>query len=242
MEFEQQDLIKETPEKEEGTKPHYYGHRQRLRAKVLNGSMDNLADYELLELLLFMSIPRKDVKPLAKKLLENFGSMHELINAQYQRLASIEGVTDNIFISLTLVRELMNRILKQKIMNKNAISSWGSLVDYLKSSMGGLKLEQFRVLFLNKKNILIADEVMANGTIDQTPVYPREIIKKALFHEAGAIILVHNHPSGNTKPSRSDIELTSKIVEAANAVNITVHDHVIIAGNEYYSFKSNILL
>lgn len=223
-------------------KPHYHGHRQRLKERMLNSSLENFADYELLEFLLFSAIPRKDVKPLAKKLLENFGGLQSLINADRNKLLSVEGTNDNTFISFSIVRELMNRILKQQVINQNIISSWDALINYLKSAMGGLKLEQFRALFLNKKNILIADEVMATGTIDQTPVYPREIIKRALLHEAGAIILVHNHPSGSSKPSKADIELTGRIVEAANSVNITVHDHVIIAGNEYFSFKSNILL
>ncbi len=222
--------------------PHYIGHRQRLKNKVLEASAETLADYELIELLLFTSVPRKDVKPLAKKLIEHFGGLSGVVNSERDKLLSIEGTSDNMFINFSVMRELMIRILKQKVINKNVISSWAALVDYLKATMSSLKIEQFRVLFLNKKNTLLADEVIANGTIDQTPVYPREIIKRALFHEAGAIILVHNHPSGSTKPSKADIALTNKIVEVANAVNVTVHDHVIIAGNEYFSFKSNILL
>ena len=134
------------------------------------------------------------------------------------------------------------RMLKQKVMNHNVISSWSILIDYLKATMGNMKTEQFRILFLNKKNILIADEVLSQGAIDQATIYPREIIKRALFNEAGAIILVHNHPSGVSKPSNTDIKLTHKIVETCANVNISVHDHVIIAANEYFSFKSNMLL
>jgi DNA repair protein RadC len=221
---------------------HYIGHRQRLKDKLLNNLPEHFADYELLEMLLFFSIPRKDVKPLAKELLEHFGSLFSLINTDKSKLLPIDKVNENVCVNLYLVRELINRVLKQKISNKNIISSWNSLLDYLKSSMSPLKTEQFRILFLNKKNVLLADEVLANGTIDQIPVYPREIIKRALFHEAGSIILVHNHPSGSSKPSKVDIELTNKIVQICASINITVHDHVIITVNDYYSFKSNMLL
>ncbi|RYE06054.1 MAG: JAB domain-containing protein [Rickettsiaceae bacterium] len=226
----------------EADKPHYIGHRQRLKEKLLKHSAKHLADYELVELLLFAAIPRKDVKPLAKNLLKHFGSLSNLINSDKDKLALLEGTNENVCVSLYLVQELISRILKEKIESKNSISSWAALLDYLKFSMGNLKVEQFRTLFLNKKNILIADEVMGIGTIDQAPVYPREIIKRALFHEAGAIILVHNHPSGSSKPSKADLELTNKIVETCKSVNVTVHDHVIIADGQYYSFKSNMLL
>ncbi|MGI4775409.1 MAG: RadC family protein [Janthinobacterium lividum] len=223
-------------------KPHYIGHRQRLKEKLMKSSAEHFADYELIELLLFAAIPRKDVKPLAKSLLKHFGSLSNLINSDKDKLLLFEGINENAYVNFHLVRELMNRILKQKIDGKNTISSWAALLDYLKFAMGSLKVEQFRTLFLNKKNILIADEVMGMGTIDQAPVYPREIIKRALFHEAGAIILIHNHPSGSSKPSKADLELTNKIVETCRSVNVAVHDHVIIAGSEYYSFKSNMLL
>lgn len=221
--------------------PHYVGHRLRLKQKLLRIT-EGLADYELLEVLLFSAIPRKDVKPLAKHLLEHFGDLSNLINADKEKLLLVEGMNENICCSLYLVRELIRRILKHKIVKQNVISSWDALLDYLKSSMGSLKIEQFRILFLNKKNILIAEEIIGVGTIDQAPVYPREIVKRALFHEAGAIILVHNHPSGRSKPSKADIVLTNKIAETCHSVNITVHDHVIITDNEYYSFKSNMLL
>lgn len=224
------------------SQPHYFGHRQRLRQKVFDHQLDNLADYELLELVLFNAIPRRDVKPLAKKLLEQFGRLSDLINADKDKLLSLEGINKNFCINLYIIRELINRILKQKIVNNNIIGCWSELLDYLKLTMGGLKVEQFRVLFLNKRNVLIADELMSAGTIDQAPVYPREIIKRALFHEAGAIILTHNHPSGSPSPSKSDVELTRKITDVCNSVNISVHDHVIIASGEYYSFKSNLLL
>ena len=154
----------------------------------------------------------------------------------------VSGVTESIYLHLRTVREILNRVFTERIQDKNIISSWCQLLEYLKFNMGCLKIEQFRVLFLNKKNVLIADEVMAMGTIDQTPVYPREIVKRSLFHEAGALILVHNHPSGDPKPSNVDIDLTTQIINACKTVNVTVHDHVIIGGNEYYSFKSNMLI
>ncbi|WP_341753310.1 MULTISPECIES: RadC family protein [unclassified Candidatus Tisiphia] len=221
--------------------PHYIGHRQRLRQRIVM-SAENLANYELLEMILFSVIPRKDVKPLAKELLTRFGSLADLINTDKEKLLNIKGTNDNLYINFVTMRELTNRMLKQKVMNHNVISSWSILIDYLKATMGNMKTEQFRILFLNKKNILIADEVLSQGTIDQATIYPREIIKRALFNEAGAIILVHNHPSGVSKPSNTDIKLTHKIVETCANVNISVHDHVIIAANEYFSFKSNMLL
>ena len=225
----------------ENKDPHYVGHRQRLKQKLLE-STAGLADYELVEILLFSTIPRRDVKPLAKKLLEHFGNLYNLINADKEKLLLVDGINENICSSLYLIKEMIRRILKHKIIKQNVISSWGALLDYLKSTMSGLKVEQFRILFLNKKNVLIAEEIIGVGTIDQAPVYPREIVKRALFHEAGAIILVHNHPSGSSKPSKADITLTDTIVETCNSVSISVHDHVIIAGNDYYSFKSNMLL
>ncbi|MDR0297010.1 MAG: DNA repair protein RadC [Rickettsia sp.] len=221
--------------------PHYIGHRQRLRQRIIV-SAENLADYELLEMILFSVIPRKDVKPLAKELLTRFGSLADLINTDKEKLLNVKGTNDNLYVNFVIMRELTNRMLKQKVINQNVISSWSILIDYLKATMGNMKTEQFRILFLNKKNVLIADEVLSQGTIDQATIYPREIIKRALFNEAGAIILVHNHPSGVSKPSNTDIKLTRKIVETCANVNISVHDHVIIAANEYFSFKSNMLL
>jgi DNA repair protein RadC len=221
---------------------HYIGHRQRLKQKLLDGSLETFADYELLEMLLFTSIARRDVKPIAKNLLAKFGDLTNVINSEQNTLLMIEGVNSNVFINFSIVRELINRILRQKVVNHNVISSWSALLDYLKFNMSSLKVERFRILFLNKKNILIKDEVLSIGTIDQIAIYPREVIKRALLYEAGAIILVHNHPSGAVKPSKADIDLTKKIVEICDSVNISVHDHVIIANNEYFSFKSEMLL
>ncbi len=224
-------------------KKHHIGHRSRVRDKIFSSySLEAFQDYELVEFLLFSSIPRRDVKPLAKSLLDSFGDLSNLINADKEKLMKTEGITENIFSNFSVIREIIRRTLSRKVMNQNIIGSWNDLTEYLKSVMGTLKIEQFRVLFLNKRNVLIADEIMGSGTIDQTAVYPREIVKKALFYEAGAVLLVHNHPAGGTKPSKADIELTAKISEICSSVNVTVHDHVIIAGNEYFSFKSNLLL
>lgn len=228
--------------KEDNKQPHYLGHRKRLKEKFLNSDPSSVNDYELLELLLFQAVPRRDVKPLAKELLQKFGNFNQLINAEKDKIFAVDEAKEPTYLQLRLLKELLNRIFQSEVKEKNIISSWSALLDYLKFNMGCLKIEQFRVLFLNKKNILIADEVVATGTIDQTPVYPREIVKKSLFHEAGAIILVHNNPSGNTKPSKSDIDLTTQIINACNMINVTVHDHVIISSDNYYSFKSNMLL
>lgn len=222
--------------------PHYLGHRKRLKEKFSNQGATSVSDYELLELLLFQSIPRRDVKPLAKNLLHIFSDFNGLLNGEKGKLLNIEGVRESTYLQLKLVREILNRVFHDKIKKKNVISSWSAVIDYLKFNMGNIKIEQFRILFLNKKNILIADEILSTGTIDQTSIYPREVVKKALFHEAGAIILVHNHPSGNVKPSKSDIDLTNQLVSACSMVNIAIHDHIIIGGSDYYSFKSNMLL
>lgn len=222
---------------------HYIGHRQRLKQKILESkSLETFPDYELIELLLCFSIPRKDVKPLAKKLLDTFGSVDKLINVDLNKLNTIEGTNTNIYVLFLAIKDTMRRILAHKVFNQNVIGSWSALLDYLTLTLGNSTIEQFRILFLNKKNVLIADEILGSGTVDQTPVYPREIIKRALFHEATSLILVHNHPSGSSKPSKADIDITARIVEACNSINISVHDHVIITNGEFFSFKSNLLL
>ena len=221
---------------------HFLGHRQRLKEKFLSSNHKEFADYELLELVLFNSIPRKDVKPLAKKLLQEFGNIRSVIGASEEKLIALEGITNSTCINFAVMNEILNRSLQSQIMKKNILSSWAALMDYLRISMGDSKTEQFRTLFLNKKNILIADELETTGTVDQTPVYTREIVKRALFHEASAIILVHNHPSGDPTPSKADIVLTNQIVEACKTFNIMVHDHIIITNDDFYSFKSNLLI
>lgn len=222
--------------------PHYYGHRRRLKDKFLNSPKGSFTELELLEMFLFWSIPRRDVKPIAKNLINHFGSLSGIMNATQEKLKSIENITQNTYLNIILLKEIIDKILQGNVIKTNILSSWSALIDYLKVSMGKLKTEEFRILFLNKKNILIADELQPYGTVDQTPVYPREIIKRALFHEASALILVHNHPSGNNTPSKADILITKKIIEACKTVNINVHDHIIVTNNSTYSFKSNLLI
>ena len=218
------------------------GHRDRIRERFLKSKKGSLSDEELLEMMLFWSIPRKDVKPLAKILINSFGNIAGIFNASNEKLSAIGKLSKNTIVNILLVKEILDKILHGQIIQKNILSSWSSLIDYLKVSMGSSKTEEFRILFLNKKNILIADEIQPYGTVDQTPIYPREVIKKALFYEASAIILVHNHPSGNPRPSNADISVTRQIMEACRTINITIHDHVIVTSDEIYSFKSNLLL
>jgi DNA repair protein RadC len=199
-------------------------------------------DYEILEMVLFWSIPRKDVKGLAKTLLKECGNISNILNATDVKLLSIPGVTALVHMNMRLLKEILSRSLQNAITGQNVLSSWSSLIEYLQGSQGNMPTEQFRILFLNKKNILIADELQETGTIDQTPVYPREVVKRALFHEASAIILVHNHPSGNPTPSKEDIFLTNQIVDACKTMEVLVHDHVIICKHDFYSFKAHHLL
>lgn len=228
--------VKEKPLEE---KPHYLGHRRRLRDRFLNGGAAALADYELLELLLFSARPRGDVKPLAKSLLRHFGSPAKVVRAPVSELARIDGMGDGAIAALKICEAMAGELLKDEIKSGPVIQSWTALLDYCRLQMGSLKREQFRVLFLNQKNALIADEVQQEGTVDHTPVYPREVLRRALELQASAIILVHNHPSGDPSPSKPDIEMTRAIQSAAVNLGIRLHDHVIIAGARHYSFKSN---
>jgi DNA repair protein RadC len=212
------------------------GHRQRLRARFLKGS--TLPDYELLELTLFPAIPRKDTKPLAKRLLAHFGSYAEVIAAPAQRLLEVEGVGEAVVNQLKIVEAAAARLAQAQILAKPVLSSWTALIDYCMAAMARAPREEFRVLYLDRKNVLIADEVQAKGTVDHAPVYPREIVKRALEHGASALILVHNHPSGDPTPSRADIEMTREIVQAAKALKIAIHDHLVIGRAGHASFKS----
>lgn len=217
---------------------HYLGHRQRLRERFLQASGDALPDYELLELILFAAKPRGDVKPLAKRLLKIFGTFDKVLYASEAELRKVEDVGDAVISALKTIRVASQRLLKSQVEDKPVIQSWTALMDYLRLTMGKNRIEQFRVLFLNNRHSLIADEVMQEGTVNHTPVYPREIVKRALEHSASAIILLHNHPSGDANPSKADIDMTKKIVEAAGTVGVSVHDHVIITEHGHYSFKS----
>ena len=219
-------------------KPHYIGHRQRLKQRFLKSGTGALGDYEVLELLLFMAVPRRDVKPIAKALLEKFGSFAEVISAEPARLREVEGVGEGAIVALKLVQEGALKLASEQLLEKPIIGSWQALLDYCKAAMAYNKKEQFRILYLNRKNILIADELQQEGTVDHTPVYPREVIKRALELGASALILVHNHPSGDPTPSRDDIEMTKEIKDAGKKLGVSVHDHVIVAKGSFSSFKS----
>ena len=212
------------------------GHRERLRARFFNG--DALPDYELLELTLFPAIPRRDTKPLAKRLLARFGSYAEVIAAPRARLMEVEGVGEGVVNQLKIVEAAAARLAQAQVIGKPALSSWTALIDYCMATMARAPAEEFRVLYLDRKNVLIADEVQAKGTVDHAPVYPREIIKRALEHGASALILVHNHPSGDPTPSKADITMTREIADAAKALKIAIHDHLVIGRGGHASFKS----
>lgn len=219
-------------------KPHYHGHRDRLRARFAEGGITALADYEVLELYLFNSIPRKDIKPIAKDLIAKFGSFAETIAAPIDRLTEVKGVSTKVALDLKLIKAAANKLGQESLLGRPVLSSWSALLDYCRGAMQFEGKEQFRVLFLDRKNRLIADEVLGQGTIDRAPVYPREIIKRALDLESTAIILAHNHPSGDPTPSQSDIDMTKHIQSAANAIGVAVHDHLIIGRENIASFKT----
>jgi DNA repair protein RadC len=217
--------------------PHYYGHRERLRGRFREAGADAVSDYELLELLLFRALPRRDVKPLAKSLLEKFGSFAEVITAPEARLAEVKGLGDSGVIELKIVQAAARRLLRGQVKKRPALSSWSAVLDYCRTAQAFADREQFRVLFLDKRNHLIADEVQQVGTVDHTPVYPREVVKRALELSATAIILVHNHPSGDPTPSHADIQMTQQIIAVAQPLGISVHDHIIVGKEGHASLK-----
>jgi DNA repair protein RadC len=217
--------------------PHYYGHRERLRGRFREAGADALSDYELLELLLFRALPRRDIKPLAKLLLEKFGSFAEVITAPEARLAEVKGLGDGGVTELKIVQAAASRLLRGRVKKRPALSSWSAVLDYCRTVQAFADRELFRVLFLDKRNQLIADEVQQTGTIDHTPVYPREVVKRALELSATAIILVHNHPSGDPTPSHADIQMTQQIVAVAQPLGISVHDHIIVGKDGHASLK-----
>lgn len=218
-------------------KPHYAGHRDRLRDRFLRGGPDSLAEYELLELYLFMLIPRRDVKPLAKALITQFGSFSGVIHATPDDLIAF-GLSENTATGLKSIEAAALMMMKQDVMNKPVLNSWAKLTDYIRASMSHEKKEHFRLLFLNKKNELIGDEIQQSGTVDHTPAYPREIMKRALEVGATAIILVHNHPSGDPTPSKPDIEMTKAIIDAGKPFSIIIHDHIIVSRNGTSSMRN----
>jgi DNA repair protein RadC len=217
--------------------PHYYGHRERLRGRFREAGADAVSDYELLELLLFRALPRRDVKPLAKLLLEKFGSFAEVITAPEARLAEVKGLGDSGVTELKIVQAAASRLLRGQVKKRPALSSWSAVLDYCRTAQAFADRELFRVLFLDKRNQLIADEVQQTGTVDHTPVYPREVVKRALELSATAIILVHNHPSGDPTPSHADIQMTQQIIAVAQPLGISVHDHIIVGKEGHASLK-----
>lgn len=222
--------------------PHYFGHRDRLRERFLQGGAEALPDYELLELILFMAIPRRDVKPLAKALLARFGNMAGVVNAPVAELEKFDGLSGNSITAVKAIQAAAFRMMKQEIMHKPVLNSWQRLIDYCAATMAHEQKEHFRILFLNKKNELIADEVQQTGTVDHTPAYPREIMKRALELGATALILVHNHPSGDATPSQADVDMTHAIMAAGEPFSIVIHDHLVVSRNGTRSFKTMGLL
>ncbi len=218
--------------------PHYHGHRERLRARFMEAGAQALADYEMLELVLFRAVPRRDVKPLAKDLLLKFGSFAEVISAPPARLAEVGGLGEAAITELKIVQAAAHRLAKGQVKNRTGLSSWAAVIDYVRTAQAFAEKEQFRILFLDKKNQLIADEVLQEGTVDHTPVYPREVVKRALELSATALILVHNHPSGDPTPSQADVEMTRQVVQVARTLGIQVLDHVIVGKDGHASLKA----
>ena len=219
-------------------RPHYHGHRERLRQRFLDGGSDALPDYELLEMVLYGALPRGDVKPLAKDLIREFGSFAAVISAPPARLQEIDGVGPSVVAALKVVEAAAGRMQRTALKDRDVLSSWDAVLNYCRTRMAFGDREAFRILFLDKRNQLIADEEQQRGTVDHTPVYPREVVKRALELSATAVILVHNHPSGDPQPSRADIQMTQSIIEVAKPLGIAVHDHVIVGRDGHASLKA----
>ncbi len=223
----------------QGKLPSYIkDHRKRLRERFMAGGSAAMPDYELLELVLFRSIPRQDVKPLARALMDTFGDFNRVLTAPEERLRQIKGVGDTVITDLKILEACAHRMARARVMRRHVISGWDALLDYCHTTMAHRETEQFRVFFLDRKNVLIADEEQAKGTVDHVPVYPREVAKRALELNASALILVHNHPSGDPTPSQSDIDMTNRIQDACTALGLTLHDHLIIGKSNELSFRS----
>jgi DNA repair protein RadC len=217
--------------------PHYHGHRERLRERFRDAGPEALSDYELLEMVLFRALPRRDVKPLAKSLITIFGSFAETVHAPEMRLREVRGLGEAAITEIKLIAASASRVAKGQLKPRALLSSWTSVIDYCRAAMGFADKEQFRILFLDKRNQLIADELQQVGTVDHTPVYPREVVKRALELSATAIILVHNHPSGDPTPSSADVQMTNTIIDIAKPLGIAVHDHIIVGKNGHASLK-----
>jgi DNA repair protein RadC len=217
-------------------------HRTRLRERFNEGGAAAMPDYELLELVLFRAIPRRDVKPLARRLIDRFGDFAAVVTAREDRLLEVPEVGPAVVTELRIVAAAAERLARARVMQRQVISSWDAVIDYCRTAMAHRSVEQFRILFLDRKNVLIADEEQARGTVDHVPVYPREVVKRALELDASALILVHNHPSGDPTPSQSDIAMTEQIVAAAGVFGITIHDHLVIGRSRETSFRASGLL
>jgi DNA repair protein RadC len=222
--------------------PSYLGHRERLRRRLIDGGADAMPDYELLELVLFSAIPRADTKDLAKRLIARFGSFADVINAPDTLLKEVNGAGPRVVEELRVVRAAAVRLLQRQVMQKPVLGTWNDVLEYCRASMAYEARELFRILFLDRKNRLIADEVQGEGTVDHTPVYVREVVKRGLELSSTAIILVHNHPSGDPEPSRADIDMTKLIIAAAKPLGILVHDHIIVGRQGHVSLKQNRLI
>lgn len=233
----------EAPSPKGGKAPSYIrDHRARLRERFMTQGAGAVADYELLELILFAAVPRQDMKPLARKLLDTFGDLNGVLSAPVARLEQVKGAGPAVITHLKITEAAAHRMARARVMQRPVISGWDALLDYCRTVMAHRETEQFRVLFLDRKNVLIADEAQAKGTVDHVPVYPREVVKRALELNASALILVHNHPSGDPTPSQPDIDMTAQINRAAQALGITLHDHLIIGREAELSFRAQGLL
>ncbi len=222
-----------------GKLPSYIAdHRKRLRSRFMDGGAAAMPDYELLELVLFRAIPRQDVKPLARLLLDTFGDFNRVVSATPARLMMVKGVGEAVVQELKILEAAAQRMMRARVINRPVLHSWDALLDYCHTAMAHRETEQFRILFLDRKNVLIADEEQARGTVDHVPVYPREVVKRALELNASALILVHNHPSGDPTPSEADISMTCQVQDAARALGITLHDHLIVGKSKEVSFRS----
>jgi DNA repair protein RadC len=231
----------ERPNKKSGlaeAPPHYLGHRERLRTRFRDAGPDAVSDYELLELVLFRALPRRDLKPLCKELVAKFGSFAEVLAAPETRLAEIQGLGPSAITDLKIVQAAAARLARGQVQKRPVLSSWSNVLEYCRTAMAFADKEQFRILFLDKRNQLIADEVQQTGTVDHTPVYPREVMKRALELSATALILVHNHPSGDPTPSHADIVMTQAIIDVARPLGIAVHDHIVVGKDGHASFKA----
>jgi DNA repair protein RadC len=213
-------------------------HRKRLRTRFMDGGAAAMPDYELLELVLFRAIPRQDVKPLARALLDTFGDFNRVITAPTARLMAVKGVGEAIVLEMKILEASAQRMMRARVMQRPVLSSWDALLDYCHTAMSHAETETFRVLYLDRKNILIADEEQAKGTVDHVPVYPREVVKRALELNASALILVHNHPSGDPTPSQADLDMTAQVQDAAQILGLTLHDHLIIGKSRELSFRA----